>query len=78
MSTWPAGLQTRQNPQGQSHLARTSGLRDSTEYCWDHAACVLSHKTDDSLGSFSIILSTMRGTDVIIHGNPIFFSNVFP
>lgn len=40
------------------------------------ASCLLSHNIDDALNVFSVILSIMHRKDVIIHGNPIFFSNI--
>lgn len=36
------------------------------------ACSLLSHDIDDSLGSFSVIMSVTHGRDVIIPGNPIF------
>lgn len=35
------------------------------------ACYLLSHNIDDSLGTFSVILSIMHETEVIIPGNPI-------
>lgn len=68
------------SPRKQYHLARTSGLWDNTEHCWDHASFMLAycHNINDSFGGFSVILSIMRGTDMIIPGTPLFFLYYFP
>ena len=41
------------------------------------AHSLLSCSIDDSLGTISVILSILYGTDVITPGNPIFFLDIF-
>lgn len=61
--------------------AHGNGLtQDSAEYAGaaQPAYSLLSGNSDDSLGDFSVNLSIIHGTDMIILGDPFFPSHIFP
>ena len=62
------------------HSAKTSQPQDSAGYCWDQVACTLFSliKLLILWMVYSFTLSVVHGTDVVIPGNLIFFSNIFP
>lgn len=80
-SACPAGLQVRQKPTDRDSLSQQEpvafGTAQNTAGTMWPACSLLPCNTDDSFGSFSVILSIMNGTDMIISGNP-FSLEYFP
>lgn len=66
---------------GDSHLCQgAADFSTAQNVVWiaQTACSLLPHNTDGSFGSFRVILTIKHATDVIIPGNPIILSNIFP
>lgn len=80
MSVWPTDLQMRQKPTGIVSLGMdqcTSG-QYRIQLGLHGLQTLFSCNISDSLDDFSLILSIMRGADVIISEIPFFFLDTFP
>lgn len=81
MRACPAGLQVRQKPTDRDSLSQHEpvafGTAQNIAGTMQPACSLFSWNINDYLGSFSVILSIIHGTDMIVSGNQ-FYLAYFP
>lgn len=80
MSVWPTDLQMRQKPTGIVSLGKDQCASGQwrIQLGLHGLQTLFSGNISDSLDDFSLILSMMRGADVIIYETPFFSWKPFP